>query len=121
MPSDVAAGSLVCSRSSYRCSSWGTSTERRSKQIVDLVTSVGAGQALVELDLDEANEERIERAAGGKQLLGHLRKRPSGCDHAGQRRNLASSTLNVADGGLPLVDERAHDDTKAAPVIPEAA
>lgn len=96
--------------------------ERRSKQLVDFPSRNGGGQAVVELDLDESQEERIERATGGEELLGDLGKRAAGGDHASERRNLAAGTVDVSNGRIPVrCAKAAHGDTNAAPVIPDAA
>ena len=78
--------------------------ERRSKQAIDLVPHLLAWQAVVELELDETDEQRIERAPDGQKLLRELGKRLGAGDHAGERANLAARALGVAGGCGPLAD-----------------
>jgi hypothetical protein len=105
-------------RGASRCAT----AERGSKQLIDLAARLGGGHAVVELDLDQPHEERIERPAGCQELLGDLGKGPVGRDHAGECGDLAAGTLDVPDGGTPSrIARPAHGDTKAAPVIPDAA
>lgn len=96
--------------------------ERGSKQLVDLAARRGGGQAVVELDLDEPHEERVERPTGCQELLGDLGKGPAGRDHAAECGDLTAGALDVPDGGTATrIARPAHGDTKAAPVIPDAA
>lgn len=96
--------------------------EGGSKQLVDLAARLGDGHAVIELDLDEPHEERIQRSAGRQELLGDLGKRPAGGDHAGECGHLTGGALDVPDGGFPTrIARPAHGVTKAAPVIPDAA
>ena len=95
--------------------------EGGSDQVVDLLARGAAGQTVIELQLDEADEEGVQRPARGQQLLRDLGEGPMGADHAGQRRDLAARPLDVPDDRLPFVWNRGHGDTKAAPVIPKAA
>ena len=96
--------------------------EGGSKQLVDLVSAIGCGEAVVELDLDETHEERIEGAACGQELLGDIGERPSGRDHARERADLTTGALDVSDGRSPVRGAHVvHGDTYAAPVMPAAA
>lgn len=86
------------------------------------MSRIGCREAVVELDLDETHEERIERATSGEELLGDLGERPSGRDHPRERGHLTAGTLTVSDGRIPVGSAHAaHGDTNAAPVIPAAA
>lgn len=96
--------------------------EGGAQQLVNLAARLGGGHAVVELDLDEPHEERIERSAGCQELLGDLGEWPSGRDHAGKRRHLTAGALDVSDGSRPVPDTHpAHGETNAAPVMPAAA
>jgi hypothetical protein len=61
-------------------------------------------QAAAELEIDETNEERIERAPGGEELLGDLGEPVGARDHAGKGADLAAGALGVADGSGSLID-----------------
>lgn len=52
----------------------------------------------MQLELDESNEQRVDGAAGGKQLLRHIRERLASLDHPGEGRDLARRPLGMAGG-----------------------
>lgn len=74
-------------------------SERGPKQAVDLVPDLLAREAVAELELDQAHEQRIERAPGGQELLCDLREPIAGGDHPGESGDLAARALGVTDGG----------------------
>lgn len=98
------------------------SSERGAEQLVDLVASSGFVQAVVQLELDEPHQERIERATGRQELLGDLRERAPLRDHPSQGRYLSARALGVPDGRAAVIARPVyHGDTNAAPVMPAAA
>ena len=83
-----------------------------SKQVVDLVSRIRCWEAVVELDLDEPHEERIEGAACGQELLGDVGERPADGDHARERAHLTTGALDVSDRRGPVRGAHAaHGDT----------
>ena len=98
-----------------------TAPKSRAQQVLDLVAGGRARQALLELDLDEADEQGIERPAGGEELLGDLGEGTPAADHAAQRQYLPTGPLDMPDRGVSVDRGAAHDDTKAAPVMPAVA
>ncbi len=68
-------------------------SERGPKQAVDLVPDLLAREAVAELELDQAHEQRIERAPGGQELLCDLREPIAGGDHPGESGDLAARAL----------------------------
>ena len=101
----------------------GSPSECRAKQSVDLFANLASRQAVAQLELDETNQQRVERAPGGQELLGDIGKPVSGGDHPGERRDLAARALRVTDGRAAVAgqDRATHGRTKTAPVMPEAA
>lgn len=95
----------------------------RPQQAIDDVPGFRTWQAVAELELDETNEQRIERAPGCQELLCDFRERVGVGDHAGEGARLAARPLGVTDGSSPLVDggQGGHGRTKTAPVMPAAA
>ncbi len=109
-------------RSAPRCAIGCRAPKGRSKQVVNFASGIDRREAVIELDVDEPHEERIERATRGQELLGDLGERPFGRHHPCQRGHLTAGTLGVSDGRSPIGGARAaHGDTYAAPVIPVAA
>ncbi len=92
------------------------------EQSIDLRPGLTARQAVVELELHESHQQRVERASGRQQLLRNLRKRLARGDHWGQRRELAARALSVSHGGAAIARcPDSHGVTNAAPVMPAAA
>jgi hypothetical protein len=108
---------------SGRAATRSSPSECCAKQAVDLVAHFARRQAVVQLELHEPDEQRIERTPSGQELLRDVRERVASRDHSGESGDLAASALGVTDGSGPLVDgvRRAHGRTKTAPVIPAAA
>ena len=97
-------------------------SEGRAEQLVDLTPRPGCRDTVTELDLDKADEERVQRTARGLELLRDLGERTVGGDHRGESRDLAARALAVPDDSTALVGRlKTHGVTKAAPVIPAAA
>lgn len=97
--------------------------EDRPQQAIDLLPHRLAWQTVAELEFDETDEQRIERAPGGQELLCDIRERLRAGDHAGERADLTARTLGVAgrSGSLAGGVERSHGRTMTAPVMPAAA
>lgn len=109
-------------------SSCGASTgcrppEGGPQQAIDFVPNLLAWQAVAELQFDEPDEQRIERAPGGQELLCDFGEWIGASDHSGDCGDLPARPLGVADCGDPLIEgvRGAHCRTKTAPVIPAAA
>ena len=88
--------------SASRSTNGSSAAEGGPKQLVDLTPSLGGGEAVLELDLDESHQERVERPAGCQQLLSDFGKRPMGRDHPRERGHLTAGALNVPDGGVAI-------------------
>lgn len=98
------------------------SPERRPQQPVDLGTDLAIRERTEDLEVDEADEQRIERASSRGQLLRDLGEWLTGRDHPRKGVDLAASSLGVPSGGGPGVGVLwSHCETKTAPVIPAAA
>jgi hypothetical protein len=111
-----------CVVSASRSTNGRSAAEGGPKQLVDHAPRVGSRQAVLELDLDESHQERVERPAGREQLLSDLGKWSAGRDHRRERCHQTAGALDVPDGGAAIrIPDRAHGDTNAAPVIPAAA
>lgn len=97
--------------------------EHRPQEAIDLVPHLLVRQAVAELELDQTDEERIERTPGGQELLCDIWERLGAGNHASECADLAARTLGVAGRSGPLADgvEGAHGRTKTAPVMPAAA
>jgi hypothetical protein len=78
--------------------------EDRPQQPIDLVPHRLAWQTVAELEFDETDEQRIERAPGGQELLSDIREWLGTGDHAGERADLAGRALGVANGSRSLID-----------------
>jgi hypothetical protein len=107
-----------------RCSSTGCRpSKRRPQQAIDVVPHLLAWKTVAELELDKADEQRIDRAPGGQELLRDLGERVGAGDHPGKGADLAACALGVTDGSGPLVNggQGGHGRTKTAPVMPAAA
>lgn len=78
---------------------------------------------MAKLELDQADEQGVERASRRQELLGDNGKRLGRGDHPCKGRGLAARTLGMTERGGPLIDRivRTHGWTKTAPVIPAAA
>ena len=74
------------------------SPERRSQQPVNLLPGPAGREAVAQFELDESNEQRVERATGGQELLRYLRERFAGPDHRRQRGDLAGRPLGMPGG-----------------------
>ena len=98
-------------------------SQRRPKQAVHFVTHFRGRQAGVELELDDAYEQRIEGTTGSQKLLSDVRKSIAGPDHSSESRGLTACTLCVTNqrGAWIGRGRRIHGRTKTAPVMPAAA
>lgn len=97
--------------------------EGRPQQAIDLLPRAFGRKTVLQLQLDEPNQERVEGAAGSQQLLRHIGERLAGLDHAGEGCDLASRPLRMAASGGAVAGHpgTVHGRTKTAPVMPEAA
>jgi hypothetical protein len=75
------------------------SPERRPQQPVDLGTDLAIRKRTEDLEIDEADEQRIERASSRGQLLRDLGEWLTGHDHPRKGVDLAASSLGVPGGG----------------------
>jgi len=72
--------------------------EGRPKQAIDLLARALGREAVLQFELDESNEERVEGAAGGKQLLRDIGERLASLDHPSEGGDLARRPLRMAGG-----------------------
>lgn len=79
-----------------RCRRGGTS-ERGPEDDSDVVVEGATRQAVRELELDKPEQQRIERAADGEELLGNRGKRLLGGDHPREGPGLPAGPLRMRD------------------------
>jgi hypothetical protein len=77
------------------------SPELRPQQPVDLGTDLAIRERTEDLEVDEADEQRIERASSRGQLLRDLGEWLTGRDHPRKGVDLATGSLRVPGGGGP--------------------
>lgn len=96
--------------------------ERHPEQGVDLEPGLLGREEAVQLELDEANEERVKRRARRQDLLSKLTEWTFVLDHRRDRRDLAARPPRMLHGRPPFGEQRDSGHlTNAAPVIPAAA
>jgi hypothetical protein len=77
------------------------SPERRAQQPVDLGPYLAIRKCRADLEVDEADEQRIERAPSRGELLRDLGEWLTGRDHPRKGVDLAAGSLRVPGGGGP--------------------
>lgn len=90
---------------------------------IDVVVEGATRQPVRQLELDKPEQQGIERAADGEELLGNRGEGLLGGDHPRERPGLPARPLRMHDKqrALTCVGVGSHGATKAAPVMPAAA
>jgi hypothetical protein len=88
--------------------------ERRSEESIDLLTGNRIRDAVIELQLDEPEEERVDRSPRCEELLGDGSEGLPGRDHRRQGRGLAGRTLSMPDRRVSFAADE-HPDGSSLP------